>query len=241
MTRLVNGFMRYGRRLALGVAVTATAAALVSPHAFASPESDASGAINALRDAAGGSSSAVGAQDGDVYSVGTGYGQKFTDGQIFYTPDTGAHLIYGEILDKYQSLGGPGRQRSGSTPPSTRSPVWSGRTAGSAPSAPATSLAIFWTSDTGAWVVRGALNAAWDKLGGSAGTLGVPTEDERYDGDVVSQKFTGGELSWNTATKTFSSDPSSLADELVGSPRCLRTRRPRSTWPGGPAADWAAR
>ena len=215
MTRLVNGFMRYGRRLALGVAVTATAAALVSPHAFASPESDASGAINAAWDAAGGSSPAVGAQDGDVYSVGTGYGQKFTDGQIFYTPDTGAHLIYGEILDKYQSLGGPGDsdlgfptidEVAGLVGPNSRVSTFS---ASDKP-------AIFWTSDTGAWVVRGALNAAWDKLGGSAGTLGVPTEDERYDGDVVSQKFTGGELSWNTATKTFSSDPSSLADELVG-------------------------
>lgn len=165
MTRLVNGFMRYGRRLALGVAVTATAAALVSPHAFASPESDASGAINAAWDAAGGSSSAVGAQDGDVYSVGTGYGQKFTDGQIFYTPDTGAHLIYGEILDKYQSLGGPGDsdlgfptidEVAGLVGPNSRVSNFS---ASDKP-------AIFWTSDTGAWVVRGALNAAWDKLGG---------------------------------------------------------------------------
>lgn len=215
MTRLVNGFMRYGRRLALGVAVTATAAALVSPHAFASPETDASSAINAAWDAAGGSSSPVGGQDGEVYTVGTGYGQKFTDGQIFYTPDTGAHLIYGEILDKYQSLGGPGDsdlgfptidEVAGLVGPNSRVSTFS---ASDKP-------AIFWTTDTGAWVVRGALNAAWDKLGGSAGTLGVPTEDERYDGDVVSQKFTGGELSWNTATKTFSSDPSSLADGLVG-------------------------
>ena len=78
MTRLVNGLMRYGRRVALGVAVTATAAALVSPHAFASPEGDAAGAINAAWNAAGGSSSPVGGSDGDVYEVGTGYGQKFT-------------------------------------------------------------------------------------------------------------------------------------------------------------------
>ena len=215
MTRLVSGFMRYGRRLALGVAVTATAAALVSPHAFASPEDDASGAINAAWEAAGGSDSPVGAQDGDVYSVGTGFAQKFTDGQIFYTPDTGAHLIYGQILDKYQSLGGPGDsdlgfptidEVAGLQGPDSRVSTFS---ASDKP-------AIFWTPDTGAWVVRGAINAAWDKLGGSAGTLGVPTEDERYDGDVVSQRFTGGEVSWNTATKTFSSDPSTLADGLVG-------------------------
>ena len=215
MTRLVNGLMRYGRRVALGVAVTATAAALVSPHAFASPEGDAAGAINAAWNAAGGSSSPVGGSDGDVYEVGTGYGQKFTEGQIFYTPDTGAHLIYGDILNKYQSLGGPGDsdlgfptidEVAGLVGPNSRVSTFS---ASDKP-------AIFWTSDTGAWVVRGALNLAWDKLGGSAGVLGVPTTDERYNGDVVSQTFTGGELSWNTATKTFTSDPSSLADGLAG-------------------------
>lgn len=215
MTRLVNGLMRYGRRLALGVAVTATAAALVSPHAFASPESDAANAITQAWEAAGGSGSPVGGPDGDVYEVGSGYGQKFTEGQIFYTPDTGAHLIYGDILNKYQSLGGPGEsdlgfptidEVAGLIGPDSRVSTFS------ATDKPA----IFWTPDTGAWVVRGAINAAWDKLGGSAGTLGVPTEDERYNGDVVSQKFTGGELSWNTATKSFSSDPSSLADSLTG-------------------------
>ena len=60
---------------------------------------------------------------------------------------------------------------------------------------------IFWTPDTGAHVVRGAINAAWDKLGGSAGPLGVPTEDEVFKGDLVSQKFTGGELTWNRSSQ----------------------------------------
>ncbi len=215
MTRLVNGLIRYGRRLALGVAVTATAAALVSPHAFASPESDAANAITQAWEAAGAADSPVGGRDGEVYEVGSGYGQKFTEGQIFYTPDTGAHLIYGDILNKYQSLGGPGEsdlgfptidEVAGLVGPNSRVSTFS------ATDKPA----IFWTGDTGAWVVRGAINTAWDKLGGSAGTLGVPIEDERYNGDVVSQKFTGGELSWNTTTKTFSSDPSSLADGLTG-------------------------
>ena len=33
---------------------------------------------------------------------------------------------------------------------------------------------IFWTPDHGAVIVRGAMKAAWDKLGGAAGELGVP-------------------------------------------------------------------
>jgi len=210
-----NRLARTLRRLTLGVVATAAAAALVAPSALATPESDASDAITQAWDAAGGSGSPVGSRDGEVYQVGDGYGQKFSDGKILFTPTTGAHLIYGAILDKYESLGGPGDsdlgfpnidEAVGLISPDSRASTFS---ASDRP-------AIFWTPDTGAWAVRGALNAAWDKLGGSAGALGVPIEDERYDGDVVSQKFTGGELSWNRSTNTFTSDPAGLADSLAG-------------------------
>lgn len=62
---------------------------------------------------------------------------------------------------------------------------------------------IFWTPDHGAFVVRGAMVAAWDKLRGPNGKLGAPVGDQTVDGDVVSQKFTGGTISWNRA-KTHS-------------------------------------
>jgi len=197
------------------VAATAAAAVLVAPLALATPESDAADAINSAWSAAGGSDSAVGSRDGDVYEVGDGFGQKFTDGKIFFTPDSGAHLIFGAILDKYESLGGAAdsdlgfptiNEVAGLAGPDTRVSTFS---ASDKP-------AIFWTPDTGAFAVRGAINAAWDKLGGSAGALGVPIEDERYDGDNVSQKFTGGELTWNLGTKTFTSTPPEFADNLVG-------------------------
>ena len=215
MTRLGIRLTRTAQRLALGVAATAAAAVLVAPLAFATPESDAADAINAAWGAAGGSDAAVGSQDGDVYQVGNGFGQKYTDGKIFFTPDTGAHLIYGAILDKYESLGGPADsdlgfptidEVAGLLGPDSKVSTFS---ASDKP-------AIFWTADTGAYAVRGAINAAWDKLGGSGGTLGAPIEDERYDGDAVSQKFTGGELTWNLATKTFTSTPAELADSLAG-------------------------
>lgn len=215
MTRLGLGLTRTARRFALGVAATAAAAVLVAPLALATPESDAADAIGAAWAAAGGSNSLVGSQDGDVYQVGEGYGQKFTDGKIFFTPETGAHLIAGAILDKYESLGGPADsdlgfptidEVTGLVGPESRVNTFS---ASDKP-------AVFWTPETGAWAVRGAINAGWDKLGGSAGALGVPVEDERYNGDAVSQKFTGGELTWNLGTETFSSVPAELADGLVG-------------------------
>jgi uncharacterized protein with LGFP repeats len=202
-------------RLALGIAATAAAAALVVPTAVASPESDAADAINGAWQAAGGSDSPVGNKDGDVFEVGGGYGQKFSDGKIFFTPTTGAHLIYGAILDKYESLGGPADSDLGFPNIDEVAGLVSSKSRVSTFSA-SDKPAIFWTADTGAWAVRGAINAAWDKLGGSAGVLGVPTEDEHYDGDLVTQKFTGGSVSWNRVSNTFTTDPAALADKLAG-------------------------
>ena len=65
-------------------------------------------------------------------------------------------------------------------------------------------------------IVRGAMKAAWDKLGGAAGALGVPLSDQSTDGDKVSQKFSGGQLNWDGKTNTFTTDPANLAESLGG-------------------------
>ncbi|BBY66310.1 hypothetical protein MHEL_45530 [Mycolicibacterium helvum] len=201
--------------MALAVIATATAALLFAPGAIATPDSDASDAIDQAWQAAGGDGSPVGTKDGDVYAVGDGFAQNFSGGKIFFTPATGAHLLFGPILDKYQSLGGPADsdlgfptidEVAGLVGPDSRVSTFS---ASDKP-------AIFWTPDTGARVVRGAINAAWDKLGGSAGTMGVPTGDETFDGSVVNQKFTGGEISYDNSAKTFTTVPPELASNLVG-------------------------
>ena len=177
--------------LVAGLAAVVATSVLVAPGAYGTPESDAADAITQAWETAGGDSSVVGSMDGDVYQVGSGYAQKFTSGKIFFTPDTGAHLMSGAILDRYESLGGPADsdlgfptidEVAGLIGPDSRVSTFN---ASDKP-------AIFWTPETGAWVVRGPINAAWDALGGSAGALGVPTEDERYDGPVTAQRFTGG-------------------------------------------------
>ena len=60
------------------------------------------------------------------------------------------------------------------------------------------------------------MKAAWDKLRGPSGKLGAPLGDQAVDGDVVSQKFAGGKISWNRAKNTFTTDPSNLAPLLSG-------------------------
>ncbi|MGA5539242.1 LGFP repeat-containing protein [Mycolicibacterium nivoides] len=201
-------------RLAVGMLALVVAGLMVPAVASATPESDADAAVTAAWEASGGDGGPLGPRQGGVYAAGSGFAQNFAGGKMFFTPATGAHFMQGAILEKYESLGGPAEgdlgfptidEGAGRAPDSRNSTL-------SAPDNPV----IFWTPSTGARVVRGAINAAWDKLGGSAGVLGVPAEDESFDGDVNSQKFTGGEISWNRKTKAFTTVPPELADQLAG-------------------------
>lgn len=201
------------RRVVFGLLAVAVTG-LLAPVAAATPESDADAAVTAAWQSSGGDGGPLGPREGGVYAVGPGFVQDFASGKMFFTPATGAHYMQGAILEKFESLGGAENSDLG-FPTIDEGP---GRAADSRNStlSAADKPVIFWTPDTGARVVRGAINAAWDKLGGSAGVLGVPAEDEAYRGDVISQKFTAGELSWNRKTNEFTTVPPELAEQLSG-------------------------
>ncbi len=207
------------RRLIGSVLVSLTAAAvaatLLAPAASASPIGDAEAAIMAAWDKAGGDTSPLGARKGDVYPVGDGFALDFDGGKMFFTPATGAKFAYGPILDKYESLGGPAGSDLG-FPSINEVPGLAGPDSRVITFSASDKPVIYWTPDHGAYVVRGAINAAWDKLGSSGGVLGVPVGDEAYSGAVSSQKFSGGQVSWDRQTKQFSTDPPALADQLKG-------------------------
>ena len=211
--RMRRQVARLAGRTALGLVTAVAALALVVPVAGATPESDADAAIDQAWTAAGGDASPLGARDGGVYAAGAGFGQNFAGGEIFFSPDTGAKIMYGVILDKYRALGGPADGDLG-FPNIDEGPGKISADSRNSTFSAADNPVIFWTPDTGAWVVRGAINAAWDKLGGSAGVLGVPTDDETYDGDVVTQKFSGGQLAFDRSDKTFTTEPPELAGQL---------------------------
>src|ERR1700761_425924 len=197
------------------MATTVAAAAFLAPGPSASPIGAAEAAIMAAWDKAGGDSSPLGARKGDVYPVGDGFALDFDAGKMFYTTDTGAKFVFGPILDKYETLGGPVGSDLG-FPTINEVPGLAGPDSRVATFSASDKPVIFWTPDHGAFVVRGALNTAWDKLGSSGGVLGAPIGDETYDGEVSSQKFSGGQISWNRKSKDFSTDPPSLADQLKG-------------------------
>jgi len=189
--------------------------ALLAPVAVASPLGEADDAITAAWKDAGGDTSDLGPKQGETYVAGEGFAHDFVHGKMFFTPTTGPRSMMGAILDKYESLGGPAasdlgfptiNEARGLAGPDSRVSTFS---ASDKP-------LIYWTADHGAFVVRGAINAAWDKLGSSGGALGVPTADETYDGELATQAFSAGKISWNRLTKAFSTVPPALAGQLTG-------------------------
>ena len=201
-----------GRAL-VGLATTVVAAVLLAPLAVASPIGDAEEAMMSTWEKAGGDTSPLGARKGDVYPIADGFALDFAGGKMFFTTDTGAKFVYGPILDKYEALGGPATSDLG-FPTINEVPGLAGPDSRVATFSASDKPVIYWTPDHGAFVVRGALNAAWDKLGSSGGVLGVPVGDETYNGDVASQKFNGGTISWNRKTKQFTTEPAALGEQL---------------------------
>jgi uncharacterized protein with LGFP repeats len=207
-------FARSARGL-VALAAGLTCIALLTPVANASPIGDADNAITAAWKEAGGDTSDLGAKQGDCYVAGQGFAQDFLRGKMFFTPASGPRSMMGAILDKYEALGGPAASDLGF-------PITSEVRGLAGPDSRVSTFSasdkplIYWTADHGAFIVRGAINAAWDKLGSSGGALGVPIGDETYDGELATQAFSGGKVSWNRLTKAFTTVPPDLAGQLTG-------------------------
>ncbi|WP_422263084.1 LGFP repeat-containing protein [Mycobacterium sp.] len=191
-----------------------TCMALLTPVAAASPIGDADNSITAAWKDAGGDSSDLGAKQGDCYVAGQGFAQDFVHGKMFFTPATGPRSMMGAILDKYEALGGPAASDLG-FPTANEVRGLAGPDSRVSTFSASDKPLIYWTADHGAFVVRGAINAAWDKLGSSSGALGVPTGDETFDGELATQAFSGGKVSWNRLTKAFTTVPPDLASKLT--------------------------
>ena len=209
-----SGAVARATRGLAALAAGLTCLALLAPVAAASPIGDADNAMTAAWKDAGGDNSDLGAKQGEAYVAGAGFAQDFVHGKMFFTPATGPRSMTGAILDKYESLGGPAAsdlgfptisEAHGLAGPDSRVSIFS---ASDKP-------LIYWTAEHGAFVVRGAINAAWDKLGSSAGALGVPVGDETFDGELATQAFSGGTVSWNRLTKAFTTVPPDLANQLT--------------------------
>jgi uncharacterized protein with LGFP repeats len=127
---------------------------------------------------------------GDEVGTAGGARSTFTRGSVFWSQATGAHFVWGAILDKYNGLGGPGAL---GFPTSDEVGVAGGSRS------TFTGGSVLWIEGIGAHVVIGGILAKYDALGGPA-ALGFPTTDEVYIAGGARSTFTGGSVFWSART-----------------------------------------
>jgi len=121
---------------------------------------------------------------------GRGRVRDFERGSIYWTPQTGAHEIHGDIRVKWAQLGAkllgyPVTDELGT-------PDGRGRfnhfERGS----------IYWTPETKAHEVHGAIRDKWASMGFERSRLGYPISDEKgaFDGHGRFSEFQGGSIHW---------------------------------------------
>ena len=127
-------------------------------------------------------------------AVGDGRCNQFENGSIYWTPSTGAHEVQGDIRSLWAAMGW---ERSLLGYPTTDEiPIAKdGRVnhfqGGS----------IYWTKDTGAHEVHGAIRDRWAETGWEHGPLGYPTTDESQAvGDGRCNHFENGSIYWTPST-----------------------------------------
>ena len=136
--------------------------------------------------------------------------QQFQGGIISWHPETGAHVVWGLIGEHWLRLG---REKFGypitdELPTGNHRGLYNNFRALHLPNRPESS--IFWSRNTGAHAVYGAIRDRWAQLGWDGGKLGFPTSDEHdVRVDAVNGRqvdFEMGKIVWSPkkgARETF--------------------------------------
>ena len=215
MTPNVSSRFRRGAVALGGLLITASAVLMNAPAVYAAPTTDAVNAINDRYAAFGGATSLLGAPIGDAIDAPGGAERDYEGGAIFYSQDTGAHVMYGAILDRYQALGGPGSELGYPTNDESDTGDGTGRfndftTPGGA--------SMYWTPQWGASVIKGRVLDAWRESGGIAGPFGYPSADTSVLDGVQTGKFVGPdgtEIQWSEGAGLVTV-PAALAATIPG-------------------------
>lgn len=200
------------------VAGVATAGAVLSgaSPAVAGQSPAAHDVIEAKYRSWGGADSPLGHPVGEAYPVGAGAGRDYAGGAIFYSPGTGAHVMYGLILERYRELGGPAGALGFPTTDEEEALGGSDRFSDFSAADGAT---VYWTPAAGAWLIRGPILDAWNHLGGAEGPMGHPVAAEVEADGVRVARFSGAdgtaELSWH-AGGGYAVVPPELTGRLRG-------------------------
>jgi uncharacterized protein with LGFP repeats/glucose/arabinose dehydrogenase len=166
-----------------------------------SPATDAweiGGAIRGLWGALGWEKSALGYPTTNESGTPDGIGRfnHFQQGSIYWTPALGAHEIRGSIHSLWAALGWEKSALGYPTTNETGTPDGVGRfnqfQQGS----------IYWSPNTGAHEIRGAIRGLWAAMGWENSALGYPTSNETGTLDGVGRfnQFQYGSIYWSPRT-----------------------------------------
>lgn len=198
-----------------GSFIVAGSLLLGAPVAGAEPSAEAVDAIDDRYAAFGGESSLLGAPVSGAVDVPGGAAREYQGGTIYFSEDSGAHVMYGAILQRYRALGGPGSDLG--FPTNDESDAGDGTGRFNDFSAPE-GAAIYWTPQWGASVIKGRVLEAWRQSGAVTGPFGYPTADTSIADGLQTGKFVGPEgteIQWSQAAGLVTV-PAALAARIPG-------------------------
>ncbi|MFZ2528938.1 MAG: esterase [Rhodococcus sp. (in: high G+C Gram-positive bacteria)] len=158
--------------------------------AYNSMTSVAESAQTAVESAAAGAQSAVESAANSAESAAESAGNEIAGDAttVVPGPDGQEYAISGAVLDKYTETGGA----AGPLGP----PIGSQESIGDGSVGEFAGGVIAWSPDTGAHVVGGEIQVAWEAAGGAAGELGFPISDEHPIPDGVQSDFQMGHITF---------------------------------------------
>ncbi len=130
---------------------------------------------------------------------GIGWFTHFQGGSIFWTEETKAHAINGEIKKRWDAMDNERsflRYPISDTLPCPDGIGWFTHFQGGS---------IFWTPDTHAHAINGEIKKRWDEMGNERSFLGYPTSDTLPSPDGIGwfTHFQGGTIFWTPATGAY--------------------------------------
>ena len=123
-------------------------------------------------------------------AVSDGRSRAYRAGDIYWSADSGAYEVHGEILQRYRTAGGAAGTLG--FPLSDETVVRTGA------ASTFENGVISWVPGRGARAVEGAIAARWERLGREDGPLGAPVTDEAATADGAGRwsGFQGGSVLW---------------------------------------------
>jgi uncharacterized protein with LGFP repeats len=160
-------------------------------------------AIQAIQDKYTKEAKALGEPKGRPIQLSNGWKQIYEKGAIYYSPKTDAHVIYGPIKEKWLELGAEGGFLGYPITDTLQAGIFNSDVISDKPGYYNyfEHGAIYWSEQTGAHEIHGAILSKWEEKGGE-GTLGYPLTDESITPDKIGRynHFENGSIYWTPAT-----------------------------------------